>query len=249
MTATSIGAAAPGTVAPAPWAVAQQSAASAGNQGTVPAFHASLALGGVPGPGGVPSHTQSLAQTQQPVATLWSTIPPQSTQIGGPASSLAGAPFTSEAAWAALFMSQLAAVQAATQAAMLPPLTIPPPSYVAPRPEGAPARQSRSYSQATAASNRNEIWIPYSPSTIGSYSPYPHTRPPEMCFECNVPHSHAGNECPARFARIFGAPLPGWTREGKKDAAAWSSDGAAMLQPTREASCPGMIDEPSAQAG
>ena len=56
-----------------------------------------------------------------------------------------------------------------------------------------------------------------------------------MCFECNVPHTHAGNECPARFARIFGAPLPGWTREGKKDAAAWSSDGAAMLQPTREA--------------
>ena len=49
------------------------------------------------------------------------------------------------------------------------------------------------------------------------------------------PHSHAGNECPARFARIFGAPLPGWTKEGKKDAAAWSGDGAAMLQPTREA--------------
>ena len=36
-------------------------------------------------------------------------------------------------------------------------------------------------------------------------------------------------------ARIFGAPLPGWTREGGKDAAAWSGDGAAMLQPTREA--------------
>ena len=56
-----------------------------------------------------------------------------------------------------------------------------------------------------------------------------------MCFECNAQHSHAGNECPARFARIFGAPLPGWTRDGKTDAAAWTSDGVAMLQPTREA--------------
>ena len=131
-------------------------------------------------------------------------------------------------------MSQLAAVQAAAQTAMLPSMTIPPLAYAAQRPEGPPSRQTRSYAQSTAASNRNEIWIPYSPSTIGSYSPYPHIRPPEMCFECNVPLSHAGNECPARFARIFGAPLPGWTREGKKDAAAWSSDGAAMLQPTRE---------------
>ena len=39
----------------------------------------------------------------------------------------------------------------------------------------------------------------------------------------------------APAASIFGAPLPGWTRDGKKDAVAWTSDGAVMLQPTREA--------------
>ena len=131
-------------------------------------------------------------------------------------------------------MSQLAAMQAAPQASILPPLNTPPPAYVAPRTEGAPAKQHRSSAQAAAALSRNDVWIPYSPSTLGSHSPYPQLRPPETCFECNVPNSHAANECPARFARIFGAPLPGWTREGKKDAAAWTGDGAAMLQPTRE---------------
>ena len=58
-----------------------------------------------------------------------------------------------------------------------------------------------------------------------------------MCFECNAPQSHAGNECLGLFARIFGAPLPGWTRDWKKDAAAWTSYGVAimLLQPSREA--------------
>ena len=107
----------------------------------------------------------------------------------------------------------------------------PPPAYLAPRTEGATARQPRSTSQATAALNRNEAWILFSTSTLGSHSPYPHIRPPEMCFECNAPRSHAGNECPARFACIFGAPLPGLAglETGKKDAAAWTSDGVAML--------------------
>ena len=52
-----------------------------------------------------------------------------------------------------------------------------------------------------------------------------------------MPSSHAGNECPLRFLRIFGAPLPGWTRDGEKpeDTAAWSGDRTAMLQATREA--------------
>ena len=155
------------------------------------------------------------AQTQQPGAVLWSTIPTLATQVGGPAPAVV-VPNPAEAARAALFMSQLAAMQAATLAAALPQLTTPPPAYVA------PARQPRSTSQAAAALNRNEIWIPYSPSTLGSHSQYPHIRPPEMCFECNAPHSHAGNKCLARFARIFGAPLPGWVRDGKKNAAAWT---------------------------
>ena len=38
-----------------------------------------------------------------------------------------------------------------------------------------------------------------------------------------------------RFLRIFGAPLPGWTRDWKKDTTTWTGDGAAMLQPTLEA--------------
>ena len=109
---TSIGAMAPGLAAPAPWAAAQHplAVASTGQQGAVPALHASLAHGGVLGPGGSLPPTQPLAQTQQPGAALWSTISPLPTQIGGSASS-AAAPIPPEAARAALFMSQLAAMQ------------------------------------------------------------------------------------------------------------------------------------------
>ena len=196
-------------------AVAQHSAASAGHQGAAPILHAPIALGGFPGQGGVSLHTQSLAQTPQPGTSLWSTMPPQVTQIGGPASSLASAPITSEAARAALFMSQLAAVHAASQTAMLLPMAIPPPAYAALRTEGPPSRQSRSYSQATAASNRNEIWIPYSPSTIGSYSPYPHIRPPEMCFECNRTHTRATSARHALLASSGRRCLAG-LRRGRK---------------------------------
>ena len=172
MAATSIGVTAPGFVAPTPWAVAQQPAAAAGHQGAVPSLHALLAHGTVLGPSGSLPPAQPLAQNQQPGAALWSTIPPLATQIGGPASS-AAAPNPAEAARAALFMSQLAAMQVATHAAMPPSLTIPPPAYVAPRAEGVPARQPRSTAQATAALNRNELWIPYLTSTLGSHSPYP----------------------------------------------------------------------------
>ena len=228
------GAMATGPAAFAPWALEQHSATPTGQQGVGSALHVSLAHGGVPGPGSSLPPVLPSAQTQQSGASLWSTMPPLSTQIGG-AAPFGGAPIPPEAARAALFMSQLAAMQAASQAAPSPPLTIPPPAYVAPRAEGAPARQPRTHAQAAAAPIRNDIWIPYSPSTLGTHSPYPQIRPPETCFECNAPNSHAGNECPARFARIFGAPLPGWTRDGKKDAAAWTGDGAAMLQPTREA--------------
>ena len=234
MAVTSIGATAPGLVASAPWAAAQQPAAAASDQSAVSALHASLAHSTVLGAGGVPLPAQPFALVQQPGAALWCTIPPLATQVGGSAPS-AAVPNPAEAARAALFMSQLAAMQAATQAAAPPQSTSPTPAYVAPRTEGALARQPRSTAQATAALNLNELWIPYSTSILGSHSPYPHIRQPEMCFECNAPHSHAGNECPARFVRIFGAPLPGWTRDGKTDEAAWTSDGAAMLQPTREA--------------
>ena len=199
---SSTGAMAFGTVASAPWAAAQYSAASTGQQGAAPALHATLTHGGLLGPGGAPPHTHHPAQTQQPGAALWSTIPPLPNQNLGLASS-AVAPIPPDAARAALFMSQLAAMQAAPQAASLPPLTIPPPAYVAPRAEGASARQHRSSAREAAALNRNDLWIPYSSSTLGSHSPYPHLRPPETCFECNAPNSHAANECPARFARIM----------------------------------------------
>ena len=234
MAVAPVGAAAYGAAASAPWAAAQYSAASTGQLGAVPAIHASPTHGGLLGPGGAPQHAQHPAQTQQTGAALWSTIPPLPNQSGGLALS-AVAPAPPDAARAALYLSQLAAMPQAQQAATLQPLTIPPPAYVAPRAEGAPARQHRSPAQAAAATSRNDVWIPYSPSTLGSHSPYPQLRPPETCFECNAPNSHAANECPVRFARIFGAPPPGWTREGKKDATAWTGDGAAMLQPTREA--------------
>ena len=133
--------------------------------------------------GATPSQIQP-----QPCAALWSTIPILAIQVGGPATAVA-VPNPAEAARAALFMSQLAGMQAATQAAVLPQPTTPPPTpaYVAPRAEEAPARQPRSTAQATAALTRNELWIPYSTSTLGSHSPYPHIRPPGMCFECNTP--------------------------------------------------------------
>ena len=60
-------------------------------------------------------------------------------------------------------------------------LLIAPPAYVAPRAEGAPARWSCASAQATAAPNRNELWIPFSTSTLGSHSPYPHLRCPPTC--------------------------------------------------------------------
>ena len=142
MAVTSIGATAPGLVAPAPWAVSQQPAAAAGQQGAVPSLHASLAHGTVLGPSGSLPPAQPLAQNQQPGAALWSTIPPLATQIGGPASS-AAAPSPAEAARAALFMSQLAAMQAATQATMPPSLIILPPAHVAPRGRG--ARETASF--------------------------------------------------------------------------------------------------------
>ena len=110
MAVTSIGATASGLVAPAPWVVAQQPAAAASHQSAVPALHASLAHGTVLGPGGALPPAQSSSQIQHPSAALWSTIPPLATQVGGPAPAVA-VPNPAEAAWAALFMSQLAAMR------------------------------------------------------------------------------------------------------------------------------------------
>ena len=79
------------------------------------------------------------------------------------------------------------------------------------------------------------MWRPYSPAVLGSHSPQPQIRSPQLCYESNIPNSHAGKECPVRFIRIFGAPLPGWIRDGRKDTAALTGDGAAMPRPTRGA--------------
>ena len=177
---------------------------------------------------------QPVAQGLQPGTAMWSTISPAALQTGGP-SLTPGVLASADAARAAMFLSQLAALQPLAQgAAQLPTITSHA-AYVAPLADGSTQKQPRSNAQSHAALNRNDVWIPYSVANLGSYLPYPHIRPPEICFECNVPSSHAGNECPLRFLRIFGAPLPGWTRDGKKDTAAWSGDGTAMLQPTREA--------------
>ena len=238
--ATSIGATAPGLVVPVPWAAPQQTAASVGAQSAGPSLLVALAPGALPGAGVTGSPLQVVAQHLQPGAALWSTISSFASQIGGPIQ--AGVLNSADAARAAMFMSQLAALQPPAQAAALPSPISPPPAYVAPRAEGAPSRQPRSSAQAHAALNRNDVWIPYSTAILGPHSPYPHIRAPELCFECNVPNSHAGNECPVRFLRIFGAPLPGWTRDGKKDAAAWTADEEAMLQPTREALAKYLMD-------
>ena len=175
----------------------------------------------------------------QPGEALWSTVSSIASQIGVPPPP-AGVPNFADAARAAMLLSQLTALQPSAQAAAQPPLITPPPAYVAQRADGATQRQPRGprprpTAREHAGLNRNDVWIPYSTAILGSYSPYPQIRAPELCFEDNVPNSHAGNECPDRFLRIFGAPLPGWTSDGKKEAAAWTGDGAAMLQPTHEA--------------
>ena len=108
----------------------------------------------------------------------------------------------------------------------------PPPAYVAPRQEGAPARQSRSYAQATAASNRNEIWIPYSPSTICSYSPYPHDT-----------HASLGHRCLAGLAR--------WRLRRSKHIGGMATDHDATARVARStpASLTVIKDKPNAVGG
>ena len=230
MAVTSVGVTAPGLAVPALWVASQQPAVLAGAHSAGPPLHASLASGDLPGAGATGSPLQSIVQSPQ----LWSTIAPIVSQIGGPPPSV-GVSNSADAARAAMFLSQLAALQPPAQTAAQHSLFQSSPAYVASPAEGAPQKQPRLTARDNAALNRNDVCIPYSTATLGTYSPYPQIRAPEMCFECNVPNSHAGNECPVHFVRIFGAPLPGWTGDGKKDAAAWTGDEAAMLQPTREA--------------
>ena len=171
MAATSIGATAPGLVVPVPWAAPQQTAASVGAQSAGPSLLVALAPGALPGAGVTGSPLQVVAQHSQPGAALWSTISSFASQIGGPIQ--AGVLNSADAARAAMFMSQLAALQPPAQAAALPSPISPPPAYVAPRAEGAPPRQPRSSAQAHAALNRNDVWIPYSTAIFGPHSPYP----------------------------------------------------------------------------
>ena len=152
MAATSIGATAPGLVASVLWAASSQPAALTGHQIT-------SCLAGSLHDAWVRSHVSAGATSCTEPAARCGVVEhhsPHAAQIGGPPPA-AVVPNSKEAARAALFMSPLAAMQAATQAAALPSLTFPPPAYVAPRAEGAPARQSRSTAQATAALNRNQV--------------------------------------------------------------------------------------------
>ena len=164
-----------------------------------PPLHASLASGALPEAGATGPLLQSIAQIPQPSLALWSTISSIASQIGGPQPS-AGVHNAADAARVAMFLSQLAALQPPAQAAAQPLLIAAPPAYVAPRAEGATLKQPRTNSRENAALNRNDVCIPYSKAVLGTYSPYPQIRPiiraPELCFECNVPNSHAGNDCP-----------------------------------------------------
>ena len=69
---------------------------------------------------------------------------------------------------------------------------------------------------------------------LGSYSPYQAETPPTECYECSAQRSHYGFECPKRYARLRGEPLPGWLQDGTKDAAAWSPDGRDLLPDARQ---------------
>ena len=69
---------------------------------------------------------------------------------------------------------------------------------------------------------------------LGSYSPYQAELPPAECYECSAQRSHYGFECPKRYARLRGEPLPGWLQDGTKDAAAWSPDGRDLLPDARQ---------------
>ena len=234
MAVASIGATAPELVVPGPWAASQQPAAFAGAQIAGLSLPASVARGALTCSGATLPQPQPPAQKSQSGAALWGTVSTIESQIGGP-SSAAAIPTPANGAQAALFVSQLAALQPSEHAAPPPPLTTPPPMHVAARAEGASSRQRRPAVHANSSNNRDDIWIPYSTAILGSYSPYSQLRPPELCYECNIRNSHAGKECPVRFFRTFRALLPAWTRDRRKDAAAWTGDGSAMLQPTREA--------------
>jgi hypothetical protein len=79
-----------------------------------------------------------------------------------------------------------------------------------------------------------ELCVPATIAILGTYSPYQAELPPAECYECSVPRSHCGFECPKRYLRLRGEPLPGWLQDGTKDAAAWSPDGKEMLPDTRQ---------------
>ena len=125
MAVTSIGATAPGLVVPVPWAACQSQAAIAGAHSAGHPLHVSLAPCALPGADATGQTLQSVAQSSQPGAALWSTIPSIASQICGPSPS-AGLPNSADAARAAMFLSQLAALKPQAQAAAQPLLITPP---------------------------------------------------------------------------------------------------------------------------
>ena len=141
MAVTSVGVTAQGLAVPALWVASQQPAVLAGAHSAGPPLHASLASGALPGAGATGSPLQSIVQSPQPGVALWSTIAPIVSQIGGPPPSV-GVANSADAARAAMFLSQLAALQPPAQTAAQHSLFPSSPAYVASPAEGAPQKAS-----------------------------------------------------------------------------------------------------------
>ena len=77
----------------------------------------------------------------------------------------------------------------------------------------------------------DDLCIPYSPGTLGSWSPYRNGRPPDSCFECGAAQGHFAHECPKRFVRVRGRAPLGWLQDGSKDPAQW--DGTELTAAAR----------------
>jgi len=109
------------------------------------------------------------------------------------------------------------------------PLPPPPPYTPATGSAGPSPRDARAGGttriQARPSTQSDELFIPYSSAMLGSHTPFREIRAPAVCFECNMPHAHFGNECPQRFLRVRGETPPGWIHEhgtSARNAAAWS---------------------------
>ena len=97
------------------------------------------------------------------------------------------------------------------------PLPPPPPYAAPPGGTGPPNREPRAggaaRTQPRPSTQSDELFVPYSPAMLGNYTPFREIRPPAVCYECNAPNAHFGNECPLRFSRVRGETPPGWMQE------------------------------------